>query len=207
MEVALNQGVLPWFGASGLDSFWGKRRSAESRWAKKRSAESRSAARRGEATAAVRPPDMDCCLSSEDLDGAMPGARHKDGIHAADDKRGSLAHGIGFLQSISRPTWMTRFVQQPEESIPISSGCSPLPFWSTHGLEDEGFEDEHFEGSLDEVAGFFRHRRSIPLDDQEVPLSSLDCQEVPRSSLDCQEESDGEAGRREEGAGRREQGC
>lgn len=26
-----------------------------------------------------------------------------------------------------------------------------------HGLEGEGFEDEHFEGALDEVTGFFGH--------------------------------------------------
>jgi len=48
---------------------------------------------------------------------------------------------------------------------------------AVHGLEGEGFEDEHFEGSLDEVAGLVGHGA--------FPLDGLEVQEVP---LDCQEE-------------------
>jgi len=34
---------------------------------------------------------------------------------------------------------------------------------AVHGLEREGFEDEHFEGSLDEVAGFWGHSAELLL--------------------------------------------
>jgi hypothetical protein len=36
-----------------------------------------------------------------------------------------------------------------------------------HGFEGEGFEDQHFEGSLDEIAGFAGHG-GAPLDCLEV---------------------------------------
>jgi hypothetical protein len=50
-----------------------------------------------------------------------------------------------------------------------------------HGFEGEGFEDQHFEGSLDKVAGLVGHDGWV---------SPLDCLEVLGSPLDCQEESD-----------------